>query len=123
MKEHIHHSKQILLGFSKKQSVETTKQPIVLAWQLSQPNQTSFEPFKKLLRVKQPIDSTKQQVVFHLVEKTLDLKKVLNHISFRFNKGVNHTLFYPDSTQTQQQHQPFIKHLEFGFFKAHDHTW
>jgi len=35
---------------------------------------------------------------------------------------VNHTLFYPDPTQTQQQHQPFIKHLGFGFFKALDHS-
>jgi len=33
---------------------------------------------------------------------------------------VDHTLFYPDPTQTQQQHQPFIKHLGFGFFKAVD---
>jgi len=55
------------------------------------------------------------------LEKHLISKKVLNHINFRFNKGVDHILFYPDPTQTQQQHQPFIKHLGFGFFKAHDH--
>jgi len=30
-----------------------------------------FSNFSKLLRVKQPVDSTKQQVVFHLVGKTL----------------------------------------------------
>jgi len=88
----------------------------------SQPNQTRFNLFQKLLRVKQPVDSTKQQVVFHLVGKTLNFKKVLIHISFRFNKGVDHTLFYPDPTQPQQQHQPFIKHLGFGFFKALDHS-
>jgi len=81
-----------------------------------------FSTFSKLLRAKQPVDSTKQQVVFHLFGKTLDFKKVLNHISFRFNKGVNHILFYPDPTQTQQQQQPFIKHLGFGFFKALDHS-
>jgi len=82
-----------------------------------------FSTFSKLLRVKQPVDSTKQQVFFfHLVGKTLDFKKVFNHISFRFNKGVDHSLFYLDPTQTQQQHQPFIKHLGFGFFKAHDHS-
>jgi len=81
-----------------------------------------FSIFSKLLRVKQPVDSTKQQVVFHLVGKTLDFKAILNHISFRFNKGVDHILFYPDPSQTQQQHQPFIKHFGFGFFKALDHS-
>jgi len=63
-----------------------------------------FSTFSKLLRVKQPVDSTKQHVVFHLVGKTLDFKKVLNHISFRFNKEVDHILFYPNPSQTQQQH-------------------
>jgi len=76
-----------------------------------------FSTFSKLLRVKQPIDSTKQQVVFHLVGKTLDFKKVLYHISFRFNKGVDHILFYPDPTQKQQQHQPFTKHLDLDSSK------
>jgi len=82
-----------MLGFSKKQSVETTKQPIVWfeSWvtKLKQ-----FSTFSKLLRGKQPVDFTKQQVVFHLVGKTLDFKKVLNYINFRFNKGVDHILFY-----------------------------
>jgi len=81
-----------------------------------------FSTFSKLLRVKQSVDSTKQQVFFHFVGKTLDFKKVFNHISFRFNKGVDHTLFYPDPTQTQQQHQPFITHLGFRFFKALNHS-
>jgi len=81
-----------------------------------------FSTFSKLQRVKQPVDSTKQEVVFHLVGKTLDFKTVLNHISFRFNKGVDQILFYPDPSQTQQQHQPFIKHNGFGFFKALDHS-
>jgi len=72
-----------------------------------------FSTFSKLLRLKQPVDSTKQQVVFHLVGKTLDFKKVLNHISFRFNKRVDYIQFYPDPTQALQQHQFFIKH--FGF--------
>ena len=61
-----------------------------LVWQLSQPNLNSFQPFRKLLRVKQLVDSTKQQVVFHLVGKTLYFKKDLKHISFRFNKGVDY---------------------------------
>jgi len=78
--------------------------------------------FSKLLRVKQPVDSTKQQVVFHLVGKALDFKKVLNHISFRFNKVVDDILFYPDPTQTQQQHQPFVKNFGFEFFKALDNS-
>jgi len=82
----------------------------------------NIQPFSKLLRVKQSVDSTKQQVVFHLVGKTLNLKKVLIYISFIFNKGVDHTLIYPDLTQTHQQHQSFIKHLGFGFFKALDHS-
>jgi len=61
-------------------------------------------------------------IIFHLGGKTLDFKKVLIHFSFRFNKGVDRTLIYPDPTQTQQQYQSFIKHLGFGFFKALDHT-
>jgi len=89
---------------------------------LSQPNLNSFQPFQKLLRVKQPIDSTKQQVVFHLVVKTLYFKKDLKHIRFRLNKGVDYKLNYPDPTQTQQQHQPFIKHIGYVFFKALDQS-
>jgi len=61
-----------------------------LVWQLSQSNINSFQPFQKLLRVKQPVNSTKQQVIFHLVWKTLYFKKDLKHISFRFNKGVDY---------------------------------
>jgi len=76
-----------------------------------------FSTFSKLLRVKQPVDSIKQQVVFHLVEKTLDFKKVLNHISFKFNKGVDHIPFYSDPTQKQQQHQSFFKHLNLDSSK------
>jgi len=82
----------------------------------------NFQPFSKPVRAKQPVDSTKQQVIFHLVGKTSNLKKVSFHMSFRFNKRVDHTLIYPDPTHTQQQHQPFIKHLGFGFFKALDHS-
>jgi len=81
-----------------------------------------FSTFSNLLRVKQSVDSTKQQVLFHLVGKTLDFKKVLNHISFRFFKGVDHIPIYPDPSQTQQQHQSFIKHFGFGFFKALNHS-
>jgi len=58
-----------------------------------------FSTFSKLLRVKQPVDSTKQQVVFHLVGKNTLFSKRLNHISFRFNKGVDHILLYPDPSQ------------------------
>ena len=61
-----------------------------LVWQLGQPNLNNFQPFQKLLRVKQPVDSTKQKVVFHLVGKTLYFKKDLKHICFRFNKGFDY---------------------------------
>jgi len=68
-----------------------------------------FSTFSKLIRVKQPVDSTKKQVVFHLVGKTLDFKKVLNHISFRFNKRVDHILilprFLPNTAATPAFHQ------------------
>ena len=83
----------------------------------------NFQPFSKHLRTKQLVDSTNQQVVFHLVWKTFNFKKVLIHINFRFNKRVDHTLIYLDLTHTQQQHQSFIKHLGFGFFKSLDHSW
>jgi len=90
-----------------------------LVWQLSQPNLNIFQPFQKLLRVKQPVDSTKQQVVFYLVEKTLYFKKDLKHISFRFNKGVDYKENYLDPSQNTAATQPCIKHIGFGFFKAH----
>ena len=80
----------------------------------------SFQPLSKLLSVKQPVDSTKQKIIFHLVGKTLNFKTILIHISFRFKKRVDHTLIYPDPTHTQQQHQTLIKHLRFGYFKALD---
>jgi len=60
----------------------------------------NFQPFQKPLRAKQPVDSTKQQVVFHLVGKTSILRKISIHISFRFNKRVDYTLIYPDPTHT-----------------------
>jgi len=63
-----------------------------------------------------------QQVVFHLVEKHSILKRFSNQISSGFKQGEDYTLIYPDPTHTQQQHQPFIKHLGFGFFKALDHS-
>jgi len=83
---------------SKQNSIRIFKETIgwnheiadCLVWQLSQPNLNSFQPFQKLLRVKQPVDLTKQQVVFHLVWKTLYFKKDLKHISLRFNKGVDY---------------------------------
>jgi len=64
----------------------------------------NIQTFSKPLRAKQPVDSAKQQVVFHLVGKTSNLKKVSIDISFRFNKRMDHTLIYPDPTHTQQQH-------------------
>ena len=88
----------MLLGFSKTQSVEIMKQLINLVWQQSQPSQTTFNLFQKPIRAKQPVDLTKQQVVFALVRKTSISKMVLIHISFRFNKGVDYTLIYPDPT-------------------------
>jgi len=64
---------------------------------------------------------TKSIDLEHLRTHNKGFKKVLIHISFRFNNGMDQTLFYPDPTQTQQQYQPFVKHLGFGFFKALDH--
>jgi len=60
---------------SKQNSVRIFKETIdlnhettdCLVWQLSQPNLNSFPLFQKILRVKQPVDSTKQYIVFHLV--------------------------------------------------------
>ena len=76
----------------------------------------TFQHFQKIVRVKHPDDSTKQQVVFHLVGKTLNFKKVLNHISFRFNKGVDHTILprsHPNTTTTPEFHQtPWISILK-----------
>lgn len=43
-------------------------------------------------------------------------------INSGFKQVVDYTLIYPDPTHTKQQHQPFIKHLGFGFFKALDHS-
>jgi len=57
------HQNIILLGFSKKQSIETTKQSIVW-FDSKSTNENSFQPFQKHLRIKQSIVSTKQQVVF-----------------------------------------------------------
>jgi len=93
-----------------------------LVYTVKSTKSNNFHPFSKPLRGKQSVDSTKQQVVFHLVGKTFNFKKDSIHISFRFNKRVDHTLIYPNPTHTQQQHQPFIKHLGFGFFKALDHS-
>ena len=51
-----------------------------LVWQLSQPNLNSFQPFQKLLRVKQPVDLIKQQVVFSLsLKNTLFQKGFKTH--------------------------------------------
>jgi len=75
-----------------------------LVWQLGQLNLNSFQPFLKLLRVKQPVDSTKQQVVFHLVWKTLYFKKILNTLALDSTKEwiTNKTTQIPP--KTQQQH-------------------
>jgi len=82
-----------------------------LVWQLSQPNLNSFQPFQKLLIVKQPVDSIKQQVVFHLVRKTLYFKKDLKHVSFRFNKGVDENQIKEAFINGGRGHPP--SHLKF----------
>jgi len=66
----------ILLGFSKKQTVETTKQPIVFVWQLTQPNQNSFQPFSKLLKSKTTGWFDKTTGYFSLSWKNTWFKKV-----------------------------------------------
>ena len=46
----------------------------------------SFQSFSKHLSIKQSVVSTKQQVVFHLVWKTLSIKKVWEYLIFGFNQ-------------------------------------
>jgi len=46
----------------------------------------NFQPFSKHLSIKQSVVSTKQQVVFHLVWKTLSIQKVWEYLSFGFNQ-------------------------------------
>jgi len=81
-----------------KRSVENTKQPIDLVWQLSQPSQIAFNLFQNLVRTKQLVDSIKQQVVFHLVKKHSILKRFSNQISSGFKQGVDYTLIHLDPT-------------------------
>jgi len=72
-----------------------------LIWFDSKVNQVKqLSTLFKNLRANQPVDSKKQQVVFHLVRKTSIFKTVLNHISFRFNKGVDYTLIQIPPTQS-----------------------
>jgi len=75
--KHIQSPKQNFVRIFKETIGSNHETTDCLVWQLSQPNLNSFQPFQKLLRVKQPNDSTKQQVVFHLVVKTLYFKKDL----------------------------------------------
>ena len=72
----------------------------------SQPSKNSFQPFLKHLSIKQSVVSTKQQVVFHLVWKTLSIKKVWECLSFGFNQEWINTNNLPQSySNTLQQHQ------------------
>jgi len=56
------------------------------------------------------------------LKRTFKFKKVLKHISFRFNKEWITQINYPDpilnTTATPALHQTF----GFGFFKAFDHS-
>ena len=112
-----------MLGFSKKQSVETTKQPIVLVWQqVNQPKQ--FSTFSKTPKSKTISCFDKTTGCFSLTfEKHLNSKKVLKHISFRFNKEWITLLNYPDPTPNTTTIPTLHQTLGFGFFKALDHSW
>ena len=62
---------KILLRFREKQPVEFSKQPVELVWQQSQTKSSFSNPFQSPLSVKQPVESTFQQVEFsHSLEKT-----------------------------------------------------
>jgi len=62
--KHIQPSKQNSIRIFKETIGWNHETTDCLVCQLSQPNLNSFLPFQKHLRVKQPVDSTKQQVVF-----------------------------------------------------------
>ena len=53
----------------------------------------------------------------------LRMSRIILYMASGITSWVDYKLNYPDPTQTQQQHQPFIKHIGFGFFKALDHSW
>jgi len=53
--------------FSENQSIESANQLIEMALIVRSANFSFFKSFPKLLSVKQPIETTNQQVVFHLL--------------------------------------------------------
>ena len=92
----------------------------------SQPPKTIFNLFSKHLRVKQSVVSRKQQVVFHLVWKTLSIQKVWKYFSFKIQSRVDlHNIIYLDPIlkhlSNNKHIQPSIKLKGFGFFKAWIH--
>jgi len=53
----------------EKQSIESENQPIELTLIAKSVNFNFFKSFSQQLSVKQPIETLKQQVVFHYIEK------------------------------------------------------
>ena len=66
----------------KKQSIDFSKQLIELVWQQSQQKSNSFKSFSKSLSVKQPIETTIQQVDFPLLFENTSFSKGLKTNSF-----------------------------------------
>ena len=123
VENHLKHTQltnKILLGFSNKQSIEITKQLIVLVCQqVNQPKQ--FSTFSETPKSKTISCFDKTTGCFSLsFEKHFNLKS--KHFSFRFNKKWITQINYPDpilnTTTTSALHQT----LGFGFFKAFDHS-
>jgi len=77
--------------------------------------------FKKTLSVKQPIETTKQQVVFPLLYKTIFFKKVLIPNCFRFKQRVDYTSFYPKSTHTSNNSNLPSNTMDLETSKLQDH--
>jgi len=60
-------SKVKFVMFSKNQSIESANQSIEMALTMSSANFNFFKSFPKLPSVKQSIEMTNQQVIFHLL--------------------------------------------------------
>ena len=77
--KHIQPSKHNFVRIFKETTGWNHETTDCLVWQLSQPDLNNFQPFQKLLRVKQPVDSTKQQLVFTYFEKYFISKGFKTH--------------------------------------------
>jgi len=94
-----------------------------LNWFDSKVNQVKqfSNPFQKPLSFKQPIETTKQQVVFPLLLKTIFFKKVLIPNWFRFKQRVDYTSFYPKPTHTHNNSSLPSNTMDLEISKLQDH--